>query len=165
MQAINPDKPVLVAGASGFVGSHTVQALVAQGRRVRVLLRKSSSRKAIAHLPVEVFTDDHRVVVAHGIGQCVVAFVADDPAAHAGFFATLFDGEITPVPCGITITCGTGQRVEICPPERLVRKGWDDSARPPGSVQAAGVLIRAPGREGLIVPPAEAGGAFIQFTA
>ncbi|TNC87867.1 MAG: NAD-dependent dehydratase [Alcanivorax sp.] len=58
MQAINPDKPVLVAGASGFVGSHTVQALVAQGRRVRVLLRKSSSRKAIAHLPVEVFTGD-----------------------------------------------------------------------------------------------------------
>ncbi len=51
-------KPVLVAGASGFVGSHITRALVPQGRRVRVLLRKSSSQKALAGLDVEVVYGD-----------------------------------------------------------------------------------------------------------
>ena len=51
-------KPVLVAGASGFVGSHITRALVAQGRRVRVLLRPSSSRKALEGLDVEVVYGD-----------------------------------------------------------------------------------------------------------
>ena len=37
----DPGLPVLVAGASGFVGSHTARLLVARGRRVRVLLRKT----------------------------------------------------------------------------------------------------------------------------
>jgi dihydroflavonol-4-reductase len=55
---IDFDKPVLVAGASGFVGSHTVKALVRQGRAVRVLLRKSSKREAIEGLPVEICIGD-----------------------------------------------------------------------------------------------------------
>ncbi|HVL01672.1 MAG TPA: NAD-dependent epimerase/dehydratase family protein [Dongiaceae bacterium] len=52
------DKPVLVAGASGFVGSHTARALVKQGRTVRVLLRKSSNKKAIEDLPLQIFYGD-----------------------------------------------------------------------------------------------------------
>lgn len=52
------DRPVLVAGASGFVGSHTARALVRQGRNVRVLLRKSSSKEALAGLPVQIFYGD-----------------------------------------------------------------------------------------------------------
>lgn len=52
------DKPVLVAGASGFVGSHTARLLARQGRRVRVLLRKTSNPEAMAGLPVEVFHGD-----------------------------------------------------------------------------------------------------------
>ena len=52
------DKPVLVAGASGFVGSHTVRALVNRGRKVRVLVRKSSKTEAFANLPVEIFHGD-----------------------------------------------------------------------------------------------------------
>jgi dihydroflavonol-4-reductase len=52
------DRPVLVAGASGFIGSHIVRLLVQRGRKVRVLLRKSSSVAALAGLPVEIVYGD-----------------------------------------------------------------------------------------------------------
>lgn len=55
---IDPDQPVLVAGASGFVGSHIARLLVARGRKVRVLLRKTSSRAALEGLPVEIVEGD-----------------------------------------------------------------------------------------------------------
>jgi dihydroflavonol-4-reductase len=49
---------VLVAGASGFVGSHTARLLVERGRKVRVLLRKSSSQEALKGLDVEIVYGD-----------------------------------------------------------------------------------------------------------
>ncbi|WP_299688707.1 NAD-dependent epimerase/dehydratase family protein [Hydrocarboniphaga sp.] len=51
-------KPVLVAGASGFVGSHTTRLLVKQGRKVRVLLRKTSNTEALKGLDVEIVLGD-----------------------------------------------------------------------------------------------------------
>jgi dihydroflavonol-4-reductase len=48
------EKPVLVTGASGFVGSAVARALLAQDRRVRVLMRPSSDRRNIDGLDVDV---------------------------------------------------------------------------------------------------------------
>ena len=52
------DRPVLVAGASGFVGSHTARLLVERGRNVRVLLRGTSSIAALEGLPVAIVRGD-----------------------------------------------------------------------------------------------------------
>src|SRR5499433_344716 len=50
----------LVTGAAGFLGSHVARQLVAQGDDVRVLLRASSSNRAISDLSLEYVTGDLR---------------------------------------------------------------------------------------------------------
>ncbi|MGA1873692.1 MAG: NAD-dependent epimerase/dehydratase family protein [Thermoplasmatota archaeon] len=56
------DDKVLVTGGTGFIGSHVVDELVRSGYRVRVLVRRSSSRSFLErHLggdKVELFTGD-----------------------------------------------------------------------------------------------------------
>src|SRR2546430_2116023 len=48
----------LVTGASGFLGSRTAAALCGRGEQVRVLLRPTSSRRRLEHLPVEYAEGD-----------------------------------------------------------------------------------------------------------
>ena len=55
---VDAAKPVLVAGASGFVGSHVARLLVKQGRNLRLLLRKSSNRDAVKDLDAEIHYGD-----------------------------------------------------------------------------------------------------------
>ena len=50
----------LVTGAAGFLGSHVARQLVARGDSVRVLLRASSTNRAIADLSLEYVTGDLR---------------------------------------------------------------------------------------------------------
>ena len=50
----------LVTGAAGFLGSHVTRQLVARGETVRVLMRASSSNRAISDLPLEYVTGDLR---------------------------------------------------------------------------------------------------------
>jgi dihydroflavonol-4-reductase len=51
-------RSTLVTGATGFVGSAVVRALLAEGEPVRVLIRASSSRHLLADLPVEIAVGD-----------------------------------------------------------------------------------------------------------
>lgn len=48
-----PEDKALVLGASGFLGSHVVKALVAAGRPVRILTRPSSNTAMTDHLDLE----------------------------------------------------------------------------------------------------------------
>ncbi|HMD40938.1 MAG TPA: hopanoid-associated sugar epimerase [Candidatus Acidoferrum sp.] len=50
----------LVTGASGFLGSHIARKLVAAGEPVRVLMRPSSTNRAVADLSLEYVTGDLR---------------------------------------------------------------------------------------------------------
>jgi dihydroflavonol-4-reductase len=50
----------LVTGAAGFLGSHVARQLVARGEDVRVLVRASSSNRAISDLSLEYVTGDLR---------------------------------------------------------------------------------------------------------
>ena len=50
--------PVLVTGASGFVGSAVARALIARGERVRIIIRASSPRTNIDGLDAEIIVGD-----------------------------------------------------------------------------------------------------------
>jgi len=50
----------LVTGAAGFLGSHVARQLVARGDNVRVLMRSSSTNRAIGDLSLEYVTGDLR---------------------------------------------------------------------------------------------------------
>jgi nucleoside-diphosphate-sugar epimerase len=58
MQARKRILKVLVTGATGFIGSHLVEALVQRGVRVRCLVRPTSRLKWLQGLPVEFIYGD-----------------------------------------------------------------------------------------------------------
>lgn len=60
---------VLVTGGTGFVGANLVRALLADGHRVRVLVRPTSDRKALTGCPVEVVVGD--ILDQHSLKRAV----------------------------------------------------------------------------------------------
>lgn len=66
----------LVMGASGFLGSHVVKALVAAGREVRIMVRASSDTQAIDHLDLERVLGDitDREAIALAMAGCDTVF-------------------------------------------------------------------------------------------
>ena len=58
-----------VTGATGFIGSHVVRLLRARGKRVRILVRKSSRPQNIEGLGCEIILGDLRDALS--LGRCV----------------------------------------------------------------------------------------------
>jgi len=54
------NETVLLTGATGFLGSHVAEALLAEGYRVRCMVRKTSNLRWIESLPVDRVTADVR---------------------------------------------------------------------------------------------------------
>jgi len=67
---------VLVTGATGFVGANVARLLVADGYRVRVLARPSSSLEALSGCPVEIFRGNilDPETLAPALAGCGLAF-------------------------------------------------------------------------------------------
>jgi dihydroflavonol-4-reductase len=67
---------VLVTGATGFVGANLVRALLADGRRVRVLVRPTSNRNALTGCSVEIVHGDilEADSLSRAVAGCRLAF-------------------------------------------------------------------------------------------
>ncbi len=88
---------VLVTGATGFVGSHLVEALCRRGDQVTALARSAAKAAALAPLGVRVVAGDlhDRAALREAVeGQDVIYHVAGVVAARdeAGFLAANRDG-------------------------------------------------------------------------
>jgi dihydroflavonol-4-reductase len=57
-RATSPDRPKLVIGANGFLGSHVTRRLVEAGTNVRVMVRPTANTRGIDDLDVERFHGD-----------------------------------------------------------------------------------------------------------
>ncbi|MCX4091560.1 NAD-dependent epimerase/dehydratase family protein [Nocardia sp. alder85J] len=66
----------LVIGASGFLGSHVTRLLVEQGEQVRVMVRATSSRRALDDLDVEYVVGDleDREALRAAMAGCAVVY-------------------------------------------------------------------------------------------
>jgi dihydroflavonol-4-reductase len=71
----------LVTGATGLVGNNAVRTLIGRGERVRVLARKTSSKKPLEGLEVEIFYGDVREAEAVA-DACRGANLVIHSAAH-----------------------------------------------------------------------------------
>ncbi|CCG09036.1 hopanoid-associated sugar epimerase [Pararhodospirillum photometricum] len=104
--------PLLVTGASGFVGAAVVRALRARGERVRVLVRPTSPRRNLEGLDVEVVEGD-------------LADPASLPAAVAGVHGLYH--------------VAADYRLWTLDPQAMIRTNVDGSVAIVRAAQAAGV--------------------------
>lgn len=70
------ERKALVMGASGFLGSHVVKALAAEGRDIRIFTRAGSDTSAIDHLRVERAIGDvcEPATLRQAMGGCSVVY-------------------------------------------------------------------------------------------
>ena len=105
-------KPVLVTGATGFVGAAVARALLAAGRRVRALARRNSDRRNLAGLDIEIAEGS----LEHAAGL---------PPAVAG--------------CGALYHVAADYRLWVRDPEAMFRANVDGTRALMEAAQAAGV--------------------------
>ncbi len=74
--ALISGKPVLVTGATGFVGAAVARALMARGRRVRALCRRTSDRRNLAGLDLEIAEGslEDAASLAGAVSGCVALY-------------------------------------------------------------------------------------------
>jgi nucleoside-diphosphate-sugar epimerase len=116
------DRPrvALVTGATGFIGSHLVEALVAKGWRVRCLVRKSSVLRWVPTDDVTLITGDVRVpgedldravrnvsVVFHLAGVTSAANDTEYRASNVGGTRNIIDAMRRSAPDALFVFCST----------------------------------------------------------
>jgi dihydroflavonol-4-reductase len=81
MLGLSQDRPTLLTGATGFVGSAVARALRARGHRLRLLVRRGSDRRNLVGLDAELAEGDltDAASVARAVADCqFVLHVAAD---------------------------------------------------------------------------------------
>jgi len=90
--------------------------------------------------------------------------VADEPARHGAFLATLTGGSVAPVPGGIAVACAEGEELRVLTPEAIRAIAPDGVPSPRAGAVFAGIEI-ATSQPRATTPAGSAHGLFIVWTA
>ena len=160
--------PALVAGATGFVGGHTIRALLAQGRKVRAMVRPTSDLRSLEGLDIELCYGDvsDQASMEAAMSGCGTVFYSivdarswlSDPSV---LFRTNVDGLANAIAAaknaGVKRFVFTSSMVTVGvkgknggPSDETVAFDWGDEASPyPHSrVDAENLLLEACEKEG-----------------